>query len=287
MKLNFTKAGINANVGKSNNIEFYVDLLHLFSRGLLWIVFMHNLICNKEAVCNLLSKLRSHILIPVTHTSQIECITGIICMLSIIGSFLTAIMGLDTVHFYIVKTSGWSFRDVVLQHEFNIINAFTKMRIWNQNVTEHVLKSPIANAGDWTPLEVILGGFGISSSFCALLLDSAVSDLLLSSSAMLYWIVKEMRLDEGCTKTNMNLAETQTTFKGIVKRFECVMDISEAMNEAVGGLVPFLISVNVLVVVSMLNLTLDNNWSAVSIHAFKLIKDSAAIYLANNIAAEV
>lgn len=223
----------------------------------------------------------------MTHKYKIEFLTGTLLILSFLMSLLIAIMGLDKVHFYILRTSGWSFQDVLLQQEHNLVSAFTRIRIWQENSTDHILTSPMPNTDGWTPLEVILGGTGIIISFCALLLDSAISDLLLATTVMLHSITKGMDLHEGTNVNNLNLAEMHTTFHKIVKRFEVLMDVSEAMNRVVGGLIPFLISVDVLVIVNMLNHGLDGNWSLVIVYILKLTKDLAAVYLALTITGEV
>lgn len=287
MKLNSTKAAININAEKSNNIEYYVDWLYVASRGLLRGAFIFHLVQRKDAFSSLVSKMQITELVRLTHKKKIEYLTGTLCTLTILMSFFIAIKGLDKVHFYILKTSGWSFEDVFLQHEYDIVSAFTRIRLWKENATDHIMISPLPNTNSWTPMAVILGGTGIVMSFCALLLDFAISDIFLGTTVMLYSITREMDLREGRNVKNLNLAETQTTFKNIVDRFEVLTDLSEAMNELIGGLIQFLISVDVLLIVNMLNHGLDGNWSFVLVYALKLIKDLIGVHLAKTISNEV
>lgn len=44
VKLNYTKAVINVNAKKSNNIEYYVDTLYLTARGLIRGTFIYYLL---------------------------------------------------------------------------------------------------------------------------------------------------------------------------------------------------------------------------------------------------
>lgn len=287
IKLNYTKAAINVNAQRRNNIEYYVDTIYVASRGLLRATFIYQLVQKKDAYANLLPKMQANDLVQKTHKNKIEWLTCTLCILSILISLLIAILGLDVVHFYILKTSGWSFEDVLLQHEYDIVSAFTKIRIWQENATDHILTLPLPHTGGWTPMGLILGGTGITLSFCAFLLDSAISDMFLATTVMLHTITKEMNLHEGMNVKNMNMAETQTTFREIVKRFDALMGVSEAVNGIVGGLIPFMISVDVLVIVSMLNQGLDGNWSSVLVNLLKLTKDVIGVYLAKTITDEV
>lgn len=287
VKLNRTKAAINEHAATSNNIEYYVDTLYLCACGLLRAMFIYQLFHNQNDFYKLLSKLQARNMVRLTHSNRTECATRAVCVLTILISMIIAITGLDTVHFYIVKTSGWSFRDVMLQHEYNIVNAFTKLRLWNENATDHILNSPLSNSSVWTPLEVLMGGIGISSSFCGLLLESAIRSLFLTTTVMLYITTRGMQLDEAAKVGNLNLAQTQTLFHKIVKRFETLMDVTKALNQIIGKLIPFLVSVDALAIIGMLNHVVDANWSSVSVHVFKLTQDIIAVYVTKAITSEV
>lgn len=86
MKLNKTKASINVNAKKSNNIEFYVDSIYLASPGVLRGTFIYLLVQKKDAFCSLLSKMQENELVWMTHKRKIAYFTGTLCTLSIIIS---------------------------------------------------------------------------------------------------------------------------------------------------------------------------------------------------------
>lgn len=168
------------------------------------------------------------------------------------------------------------------------LTAFTKLRQWNEHSKNHTLNIPVANASEWTPLTIILGGTGSISSFCSLLVDNAISDLLLLTTITIIIVAKKMKLDEGDTECpTMNLAETQALFNDMLNQFKILTEVSEAVNGIVDKLIPPLVAVDGLAIVSMINQVLNGNWSGVAAHGFVLLKDAVTIYAATTIKAEV
>lgn len=288
VKLNFTKAQININKRRSNNIAQYVAWLHVSSVGLLRIVFFYHITRNLSIFPKLLAKLQSTEFVTITHKSYINIAIKILCGTSLAASLLIAILGLDAVHYYIVKTEGWTFHDVALQRDENIVSAFSRLRFWYKNAENHTLNTPMGNQTYWTPMNIILGTVGISWSFCGLFLTSSINDIFLATTVMLAIATKNMHLDEGeVGRDDMNLAETQALFNAVVKRFKKLAEISESMNEFVGRLIPFIAMMDALIIVSYVNESLEGNWSIVTCYSFGLVKDITAICFATSIAAEV
>lgn len=288
VKLNTVKALINDNKFVSNNIVLYVDWLHLVSLAILRLTFMYGMAFKECNFANLLSKLQDGNVVSHTHKEYISPAVKLLCTVSLLICLFISVFGLDVIHYAIVKKEGWSMHDVFLQREYDTIMAFTRFREWDKNATRHVLNTPISNASDWTPLNIILGSTGIASSFCSLLLDNSVSDLVLITAIMLVIIAKGMRLGEGdqiCR--NMNPAETNGIFNDLVKEFRILTELSECMNAIVGNLVPLLVAVDSLAIVAMLQNILSENYSGTFVYAFRLAKDGLAMYMATSVNVQV
>lgn len=120
VKLNLNKAQINVNMGVSNNIEYYVDWLHLFSVGILRVVFLYGMAYNAESYSNLLTKLQDGNIVEHAHRKSIYYAVNILCMVSWLTSIFVPIMGLDVLHFMNLKADGWMLHDVFLQREYDI-----------------------------------------------------------------------------------------------------------------------------------------------------------------------
>lgn len=249
---------------------------------------MYTMFRNEDGFTRLLSMMQKIELVQVTHKKYASTAVYILCGISLLASILIPVLGLDAVHFIILKQDGWSLLDVFLQREYVTVQAFTKLRAWNENGTSHMLNTGITNSSDWTPLTIMLGGIGTICAACTFLIDNAVIDLLLSTTIMLVVITKGMKLDEGNQHpATMNLAETETLFKDMIKRFKILTEISDCMNAVVGKLIPCLVLVNGLGIVSMVNQILNENWSDVFVYMFTLIKGGAAMYMAATITTEV
>lgn len=96
-----------------------------------------------------------------------------------------------------------------------------------------------------------------------------------------------MKLDEGDQRSrNMIMAESQSLFNDLVKRFQTLTQLSECMNAVAGNLTPLLIAVDGLAVVAMINEILSENYSATFVYAFRLAKDGLALCMAYSINSE-
>lgn len=73
-------------------------------------------------------------------------------------------------------------------------SAFTRFRKWDEAAQNHTLNTPITNSSEWTALNIILVVTGTVSSFCALLITNAISDILLSTTVMLVIVARKLQL---------------------------------------------------------------------------------------------
>lgn len=126
------------------------------------------------------------------------------------------------------------------------------------------------------------------SSFCSQFIENSISDMLLLTAIMLSIVTRNLKLEEGdLRRSRLSQTETQGLFRNMMKRFQSLTEISEAMNAVIGKLIPLLVSVDCPGVVSMINDLLNDNYTSCAVYAFRLVKDGLAIYIACTINAEV